>query len=75
MEPGLTRTHSLESFASEEMIALISAGIPISRPAAPEEIAAGFLYFASDEASYATGQSLCISGGSTLGNVQGLSID
>ncbi|WP_242124140.1 SDR family oxidoreductase [Sphingobium sp. Sx8-8] len=75
VEPGLTRTHALESNASEEMIEMMAANIPIGRPGKPEEMAAAFLYFASDEAAYTTGQSLTVSGGSTLGNVHGLPID
>jgi 3-oxoacyl-[acyl-carrier protein] reductase len=75
VEPGLTRTYSLESHANEEQIAAISASIPIQRPGLPEEVAAAFLYFASDEAGYTTGQTLCVDGGSTLGEIAGLPMD
>jgi 3-oxoacyl-[acyl-carrier protein] reductase len=75
VEPGLTRTHSLESVASDDQIKAMSAGLPIQRPGKPEEIAAAFLYLASDEAAYTTGQTLCVDGGSTLGEVAGLAID
>lgn len=72
IEPGLTRTHALESNASEEQIAAMAAQLPIGRPGRPEEIAAGFLFFASDEAAYTTGQSMAMDGGATLGDPQGL---
>jgi len=75
VEPGLTRTHALESSATEDQIAAMGSAIPIPRPGRPEEIAAAFLYFASDDAAYATGQTLCVDGGSTLGDVAGLPID
>lgn len=72
IEPGLTRTHALESNATEEQIAAMGAQVPVGRPGKPEEIAAGFLFFASDEAAYTTGQSLTMDGGSSLGDPQGL---
>lgn len=72
IEPGLTRTHALESNASEAQIAAMGAQVPIGRPGKPEEIAAGFLFFASDEGAYTTGQSLTMDGGAALGDPQGL---
>ncbi|MCR4442512.1 MAG: 3-oxoacyl-ACP reductase family protein [Peptococcaceae bacterium] len=45
--------------------ALLKA-IPFGRLAVPEDIAAGVVFFASDEASYITGQTLSISGGLTM---------
>lgn len=39
------------------------ARFPLGRYGAPEEIAHGFVYLASDEANYVTGQVLCIDGG------------
>lgn len=72
IEPGLTRTHSLESNASDEQIAAMGAQVPVGRPGKPEEIAAGFLFLASDEAAYTTGQCLTMDGGSSLGDPQGL---
>ena len=68
VEPGLTRTHSLEQNMTPDMIRMASAGIPIARPGEPDEVAAAFLYFASDAAAYTTGQSLAVDGGSALGD-------
>ena len=39
--------------------------VPMGRAALPEEIAYGFLFFASDESSYCTGGNLVIDGGAT----------
>lgn len=72
IEPGLTRTHALERNASEEQIAAMGAQVPVGRPGKPEEIAAGFLFLASDEAGYTTGQCITMDGGASLGDAQGL---
>jgi 2-hydroxycyclohexanecarboxyl-CoA dehydrogenase len=39
------------------------AGTMMGRPGAPEEVAAAIAFFASDDASYVTGQTLGVSGG------------
>ncbi len=39
--------------------------VPMGRAAQPEEIANGFLFFASDESSFCTGSNLVIDGGAT----------
>lgn len=72
IEPGLTRTHALESNATEAQIAAMGAQIPVGRPGKPEEIAAGFLFLACDEAAYTTGQCITMDGGASLGDADGL---
>jgi NAD(P)-dependent dehydrogenase (short-subunit alcohol dehydrogenase family) len=39
--------------------------IPMKRAAKPEEIAAGILFLASEDASYITGAAMSVDGGST----------
>ena len=61
--PGLTATEAVEQHLSGRFRELFLRQIPLGRIAAPEEIAAAVVYFASDESSYATGQILTLSGG------------
>jgi NAD(P)-dependent dehydrogenase (short-subunit alcohol dehydrogenase family) len=42
-------------------------GVPLGRPAQPEEIAPSFLFFASNaDSSYVTGETLALFGGQVL---------
>ena len=64
--PGFTRTGITEgAFANDTALRRIVDGIPLRRPAEPEEIAAAALFLASDEASYVTGALLAVDGGAT----------
>ncbi len=47
--------------------AVTDAMTPLGRAGRPEEVAALFHFLASDEASYITGQAICIDGGMTAG--------
>lgn len=65
--PGMTLTPMMQPLMDDpEMEAMFQSLSPIKRLAAPEEIAAGVLFLASDEASYAVGTLLRIDGGLTL---------
>jgi 3-oxoacyl-[acyl-carrier protein] reductase len=51
---------------NEKLAALTLARIPLGRWASPEEIAGSFVFFASDAASYITGQVLPVDGGTVI---------
>ena len=61
--PGVTRTDMLAALP-EEMVARVSAGIPLGRPGEPDDIANAFLYLASDMGSYVTANILHVDGAS-----------
>ncbi|MCW2816122.1 MAG: 3-oxoacyl-ACP synthase [Nocardioides sp.] len=52
--------------ANEKLAAKTLARIPLGRWAQPDEIAATFVFFASDAASYITGQVLPVDGGTVI---------
>jgi 3-oxoacyl-[acyl-carrier protein] reductase len=60
--PGFIKT-AMTDVLNEKQVAAISEHIPAQRFGAPEDIAAGALYLASNEAGYMTGQTLHINGG------------
>lgn len=63
----LAATSMTEGIRSNEKLAeLTLARIPLGRWADPDEIAATFLFFASDAASYITGQVLPVDGGTVI---------
>ncbi|NBJ92852.1 SDR family NAD(P)-dependent oxidoreductase [Parablautia muri] len=63
--PGVTKTDMVASLPAD-MVARISAQIPLGRPGEPEEVANAFLYLASDMASYVTGEILSVDGASRV---------
>jgi 3-oxoacyl-[acyl-carrier protein] reductase len=50
----------------EKLAAMTLARIPLGRWASPQEIAPAFVFFASDAASYITGQVLAVDGGTVI---------
>lgn len=66
--PGLMLTPMLEGYFESNPKAREAgaSGIPMRRIATPEEVAAAVLFLLSDDASYITGQSLAVDGGSSL---------
>jgi NAD(P)-dependent dehydrogenase (short-subunit alcohol dehydrogenase family) len=64
--PGPMYTEGLESSGFTDAAEGIASTFPLGRIGKPEEVAAGALFLASDEASYATGVSLPIDGGQII---------
>lgn len=63
--PGYVLTPMQKAEYTEEMLEKVNQGIPMKRHATPEEVAALFVFLASDEATYITGQHIPIDGGET----------
>ncbi|MCU1480621.1 MAG: 2-hydroxycyclohexanecarboxyl-CoA dehydrogenase [Subtercola sp.] len=70
--PGPTDTPALRKFAdqsgadAEKVISGMTRAVPMRRLGKPSDIAAAVVFFASDETSYITGQTLSVSGGLTM---------
>ena len=66
VEPGYIRTPAMDLLADEEGLKQMAMYIPVGYIGKPEDIAWAMLFLASDEASYITGQTIVVDGGSTL---------
>lgn len=70
--PGYIQTPLSESIDSPEFReAFVKRYIPLNRPGKPEEIAPVFLFLASDESSFITGQIIVADGGQLAGQKAG----
>jgi len=66
--PGYIQTPMSEAIDSPEFTArFVDRYIPMNRPGKPEEIAPVFLFLASDESSFITGQTIVADGGQLAG--------
>lgn len=61
--PGMTATDAVNDNLTDDFRDFFLKHTPIRRMATPEEIAGAVAYFASDESSFATGQTLALTGG------------
>lgn len=61
--PGVVWTPRVSGYLGDEGKARNSENSPLQRVALPEDIASALLFFASDLASYVTGQTLSVDGG------------
>lgn len=64
--PGPIWTPLIPSTFDEEKVASFGADVPLQRPGQPEEIAPSYVFLASDDSSYMTGQVLHPNGGSVV---------
>jgi 3-oxoacyl-[acyl-carrier protein] reductase len=65
VEPGNILTEGLEALGAD-YLATMTKAIPMGKLGDPEDVAYAMLFFASDEASWITGQTLVVDGGQTL---------
>ena len=64
--PGFTETRvNLNVLGNPELLARVVAGIPLSRPGRPDEVAGVISFLASDDASYVSGALWAVDGGMT----------
>lgn len=66
--PGITQTPLLSSQVGDDMMASLVRAVPMRRVGQPEEVAAAIRFLAEEDASYITGQTLCVGGGLTMGS-------
>ncbi len=70
--PGPTDTPALRKFANnsgedaDKVISGMTRAVPMKRLGKPEDVAAAVVFFAGDNTSYITGQTLSVSGGLTM---------
>lgn len=65
--PGPIWTPLIPSTFPEEAVANFGKDVPLKRPGQPEEVAPCYVFLASDDSSYMTGQTLHPNGGSVVG--------
>ncbi|MFS0749810.1 glucose 1-dehydrogenase [Oceanobacillus sp. 1P07AA] len=63
IHPGIIKTPMTEKAELQELLAQMSAMIPIGRTAEPQEVSNLCLYLASDESSYSSGSEFIVDGG------------
>ncbi len=64
--PGPIWTPLIPSTFPEDKVASFGADVPLERPGQPEEVAPSYVFLASDDSSYMTGQVLHPNGGSVV---------
>ncbi len=65
IEPGSILTEGLAGMGEEDLATMMRA-IPLGKLGDPRDVAQAMAFFASDEASWITGQTLVVDGGQTL---------
>ena len=66
--PGPIWTPLIPASFDEKHVAEFGSQVPMSRPGQPSEVAPSFVFLASDDSSYMTGQVLHPNGGEAVGS-------
>lgn len=66
--PGPIWTPLIPSTFPPDKVASFGADVPMKRPGQPEEVAPSYVFLASDDSSYITGQTLHPNGGEIIGS-------
>ncbi len=66
VSPGTIQTPSLDAMLPNDLRAVVTARLPMSRIGEPDEVARAVLFLASDDSSYTTGTELHVDGGGTI---------
>ena len=61
--PGFVATDAAMEHMSEDFLKMFLKNVPLNRPATPEDIANAVLFFASDNSSFITGETMPVAGG------------
>jgi 3-oxoacyl-[acyl-carrier protein] reductase len=69
VEPGMIATPAMDNLGDDQVNGDIASRVPLGRLGAAEDIAGAMLFLASDLATYITGQTIVVDGGSTLPEV------
>ena len=64
--PGPIWTPLIPSTFDEEKVKKFGANVPMERPGQPDEVAPAFVYLASSDSSYVSGQVIHVNGGTVL---------
>ena len=70
VEPGMIATPAMDNLGDAQVNAGIASRVPLGRLGNAGDIAGAMLFLASDLATYITGQTLVVDGGSTLPEVK-----
>jgi NAD(P)-dependent dehydrogenase (short-subunit alcohol dehydrogenase family) len=65
--PGVVETKLAEAMVADPSVQKWLSRLPAGRAGQPQDMVAGVLYLASDQAAYTTGTTLVMDGGATLG--------
>jgi NAD(P)-dependent dehydrogenase (short-subunit alcohol dehydrogenase family) len=64
--PGVTMTEATKKIVPEEFLPMITMMTAMKRTLEPEDVAGAAVFFASDDAAFITGQTLCVDGGGSM---------